>query len=29
MPVPAVAISVANRIKNAGPRLLLFMGCRA
>ena len=28
MPVPAVAISVANRIRNAGPRLLCFMGYR-
>ena len=28
MPVPAVAVSVANRIRNAGPRLLRFMGCR-
>jgi hypothetical protein len=29
MPVPAVAISVAKRIKSAGPRLLHFMGYRA
>ena len=29
MPVPAVAISVANRIRNAGPRLLLLIDIAA
>ena len=29
MPVPAVAISVAKRIKNAGPRLLLLIDIAA